>query len=210
MSGLSANTVYRLRIALSQPNSSNYFGSTYDGTNWHYGSISSNNFVSVTTNNNGSWSGDIQGKVDPQDPDFTTGSGTYDLKVGRYTLTGTSSTWSDPVSITIYAPPAPSPTPTFVSTATPTLTPAPTKKLIKTLTPTLHKTPTPTESSDVLGAGTSAITRKQSIVTPTVIVEDVKKDIFNFYPIAILVGSLLFLGGGVFLFFKMEKPQKDV
>lgn len=119
MIGLSKNAIYRLRIALSQPGTTDYFGSTFDGTSWHTGSISSGNSVAITTDGSGSWSGDIQGKIDPDDPNLTTGSGIYDLKIGRYTQTGSSATWSDPVSVTISVP-SPTPIP-----PTPTQSPKP-------------------------------------------------------------------------------------
>lgn len=40
MSGLSDNTVYRLRVALSPSGTTNYFGSTYNGTDWYNGTPS--------------------------------------------------------------------------------------------------------------------------------------------------------------------------
>ena len=134
MSGLTNSTTYRLRIAVAQSGTSNYFGSTYDGGAWQMGSITDGNFVNIVTDGNGSWGGDIRGKIDSNDPNFTTGSGTYDLKIGRYTQTDTTATWSDPVSIAVIVPPKPTPT----STPTPTPTPTPTN------TPT--PTPTPTNS----------------------------------------------------------------
>jgi len=138
MSGLTNNATYRLRIAVAQPGTSNYFGSTYDGGAWQMGSITDGNFVNIVTDGNGSWEGDIQGKIDSKDPNFTTGSGTYDLKIGSYTQTGTTATWSDSVSITITVPPTP--TPTLTPTPTPTPTPPP--------TPT--PTPSPTQESTII------------------------------------------------------------
>ncbi|MEK7450897.1 MAG: hypothetical protein AAB662_03115, partial [Patescibacteria group bacterium] len=119
MSGLSKNAVYRLRVALAQPGTTTYFGSTFDGTNWHYGSINDGNYTSATTDNNGAWGGDIQGKIDSDDPNFTAGAGIYDLKIGRYTQTGSTATWSNIVSVDIAIPP-PTPTPTDTPTPTPT------------------------------------------------------------------------------------------
>ena len=142
MSGLSKSAIYRLRVAISQPGISSYFGSTYDGATWHMGSIADGNFVSITTDAIGVWGGDIQGKIDSDDPNFTTGSGTYDLKIGRYTQTGSTATWSDPKSIEITVPPTPTPTPTPIPTSAPTSTP--------TSTPTPTKTPTPTQVPNTL------------------------------------------------------------
>lgn len=135
MSGLSKSSVYRMRLALAQPATSNYFGSTYNGTSWYNGTpspISYSSFLTITTDGNGAWGGDIQGKIDADDPNFTTGSGTYDLKIGRYTQTGSTATWSDSKSVIVVVPPTPTPTntPTPTPTATPTpkpATPTPTK-----------------------------------------------------------------------------------
>jgi hypothetical protein len=161
MSGLSKNAIYRLRVAIAQPGTTDYFGSTYDGTTWHAGSVSSGNYVLVTTDANGSWFGSMQGKVDPDDPNFTTGSGTYDLKIGRYTQTGSTATWSDPVSISIYAPPPtpvpPTPTPTHTPTRMPTPTPTqkPSPIPVKTSIPTVKILPTSigSRSADSSGSG---------------------------------------------------------
>ncbi len=142
MSGLSKNAIYRLRVAISQSGTSNYFGSTYDGATWHMGSLADGNYISVTTDGNGAWGGDIQGKIDSDDPNFTTGSGTYDLKIGRYTQTGSTATWSDPNSISIIVPPTL--TPTNTPTPIPTSAPAPTSTPVPTNTPTPKPTPTST------------------------------------------------------------------
>lgn len=124
MSGLSNNAVYRLRIALAPQGTSNYFGSTFNGTSWYNGTpspINYSNFLSITTDSTGSWSGDVQGKVESSDPNFSGSSTTYNLKIGRYTETGSSPTWSSPLSIALIAP---SPTSTPPPSSTPTATPS--------------------------------------------------------------------------------------
>ena len=184
MSGLSKNAVYRLRIALAQPGTTNYFGSTWNGSSWYNGTpapIQYAYFLSITTDAQGSWSGDIQGKIDSDDPNFTTGSGVYDVKLGRYTQTGSSATWSDTVPITIFAPePTPLP-PTSIPTPLPTEKPP--TIIPKTPVPTIKLVPsilTPTEiaslSADILGtesavASISPITRVAAMATqkPSVI-----------------------------------------
>ncbi|MDO8619242.1 MAG: hypothetical protein Q7R49_04850 [Candidatus Daviesbacteria bacterium] len=95
MSGLSSNTIYRLRIALATTGTSNYFGSTFSGSSWYNGTpspINYANFLSITTDSSGGWSGTLQGKIESSDPNFPGTSGTYDLKVGRYTENGSSPT----------------------------------------------------------------------------------------------------------------------
>lgn len=104
MSGLSSNTIYRMRLALTPIGTSNYFGSTWNGTSWYNGTpspINYANFLSVTTDGSGAWSGTIQGRVESSDPNFPGTSGTYDLKVGRYTATGTSPTWSNIIQVSV-------------------------------------------------------------------------------------------------------------
>lgn len=169
MSGLSKSATYRLRIAIAQSGTSNYFGSTYNGTSWYNGTpspINYANFLTITTDAIGVWGGDIQGKIESDDPNFTTGSGTYDLKIGRYTQTGSIATWSDTVSIEIVIPPTPTPTntptptptPAPTSTPVPTSTPTPTLKPTSTPTPIPTKTPTPTLAfpTEILGGGTES------------------------------------------------------
>src|SRR3989338_8381460 len=157
MSGLTNNAVYRLRVAIAQSGTSNYFGSTYDWSTWHMGSISDGNYVNITTDGNGAWGGDIQGKIDSDDPSFTTGSGTYDLKIGRYTQTGVTATWSNPVSITVTVPPTPTPTltPTPTPTTAPTNTPTPTPMSnTPTAKPTTPSAPENISQNSVLGKST--------------------------------------------------------
>lgn len=152
MSGLSSNTVYRLRIALALPGTSNYFGSTFNNTGWYNGTpspINYSNFLSITTDSTGSWSGNVQGKVESSDPNFSGSSATYDLKIGRYTETGTSPTWSSPLPIALVIP---SPTPTSTPTPSPTPTPAPSP------TPTTS----PNSSSFIISNTPSQINSDQS------------------------------------------------
>jgi len=128
LSGLSNNTVYRLRLALATAGTNNYFGSTFNGSSYYNGTpspINYANFLSITTDGAGSWSGTVRGKVETSDPNFSGISGIYDLKVGRYTETGTSATWSNILQIAVNAPsPTPSASPT--PSPSPSLSPTPT------------------------------------------------------------------------------------
>lgn len=154
MSGLSKNSIYRLRIALSESDSSIYFGSTYNGAYWYNSSptpIDHTKYLSVTTDENGFWSGDIEGKVESGDPKYeNVGTSTYNLKIGRYTQTGSTATWSNVIQTNLIA---------VAPTATPHPTPTPTKEPTPTKTPTPapFKTPTPTPSTKL--TVTKTITR---------------------------------------------------
>lgn len=201
MDGVSKNTVYRLRVAVSASGSTEYFGSTYNGSSWNKGSINDGNFISVTTDDSGIWNGDMKGKIELSDPNFKNGAGTYELKVGRYTETGSTATWSNSVTLAVSAPPLtatptlpPTNTPTPQNTPTPTKTPTPTPttKAASTPSPTppptatgIVKNPSPTK---VLGASTKSIVKKPS---PTVAVQGIQTT-FDFVP-------LFFIGGGILL-----------
>lgn len=144
MSGLTNNAIYRLRVVFAPAGTVSYFGSTWNGSSWYNGTpspINYANFFTVNTNGNGAWWGDLQGKVESDDPNFTTGGGTYDVKVGRYTQTGSTATWSNIVAVQLTVPPTPTPTVTPTPSPTPTATPTPVKT---TSTPTPSPTPKPT------------------------------------------------------------------
>jgi len=145
MSGLSKNTIYRIRMVLAQMGTGDYFGSTYNGTDWYNGTpspIDYSKFLSITTDQSGSWGGEILGKFESADPNYkNVGSGNYDLKIGRYTESGSTATWSNIVQVSLIAP-VPTSTPTPIPTSTPT--PIPTSTPVPTLTPTPKPTLTPT------------------------------------------------------------------
>lgn len=228
MSGLSKNVIYRLRVAISQSGTSNYFGSTYDGAVWHMGSLADGNYIIITTDGNGAWGGDIQGKIDSDDPNFTTGSGTYDLKIGRYTQTGSTATWSDPNSISIIVPPTPTPTntptptPTLVPTSTsvPTNTPMPppTSTPIQ-LTPTPKPTPTSIQvlPTEVLGESTGSATANDFLSTAQKPTKETKKketkvlgeQTNNAPKILIGIGVIFLIACGILIFrkFKMKNAK---
>lgn len=110
MSGLTKNAVYRLRIALSKSDSHSYFGST-EGYNGTPSPIDYSKFKSITTDNFGSWNGEIKGKVENSDPNYKDKVlKTFDLKLGRYTQNGSSATWSEIVKINLENPNPPLPT----------------------------------------------------------------------------------------------------
>ncbi len=148
VSGASPATNY-LRANLFPPGTTNYFGYTYNGTDY----INSSNYSQyfpITIDSSGNWNGSIQAKIDTTST-YYTGPGTYNLKVRRYTQSGSSYTWSNELSVLANLPtPTPTPTPTPSSTPSPTPTktpsPAPTstskKSASQTNTPSPVSTPT--------------------------------------------------------------------
>lgn len=222
MSGLSKTSLYRLRIALAQTGTSNYFGSTWNGSYWYNGTPSPINyadFLSITTDSTGAWWGDIQGEIDANDPNFTTGSGTYDLKVGRYTQTGTSATWSDPVSVVVSIPPQPTDTPAPL-TATPTpITPTPTPRSInspisKPSVTSIKNTPTSMFTAEistfgaVLGTGSAISPAKANTPTLVAAVADHKETKIELLPILLILAGFGLLGGcGILIALHSEKGK---
>ncbi|MCL4354680.1 hypothetical protein M1349_04425, partial [Patescibacteria group bacterium] len=126
---------------------SNYFGySKNNDGNWSNatggGCTSYFKISSSDLSKEGTWSGKLRVKPDIENP-FYNGSGEYLFKVGRYTPSCGSPTWSSEKTITITGP-TPVPTNSPVSTNAPTNIPtiAPTIKPILTIKPTIKITPT--------------------------------------------------------------------
>src|SRR5205085_2761454 len=125
-------TEYYLRGVFYQPGTSNYCGSTWNGTSWFNGPYSSGegwkNFLKATISNN-SWEGDLQAKLDTSDTGCQA-SGTYNFKVERFTSSGSGNFDAQTEqSVAIIVPtftPTPTPTPKPEPTHTPTFTPKPT------------------------------------------------------------------------------------
>lgn len=228
MSGLTKNAVYRMRIVLAPQGTSNYFGSTWNGISWYNGTpspIDYTNFLSITTDGTGAWYGDMQGEVDADDPNFTTGSGTYDLKVGRYTQTGSSATWSNIISVTIVLPPTATSTPIPPPTNTPTPI-IPTARPIATATsqpmnsPTHSadsgfSTPTIVITSDIssFGAilGTSSARSPTIENKPTLVAAeaDHKEVTIQWIPIMIIIAGFGLLGScGILIALQTEKGKQ--
>lgn len=120
------------------PGGTSYFGFTKDnGGSWINaagGSCTQYFKVAVTDLKDGSWSGKIRVKPDTGSSLFS-GPGDYLFKVGRYTGSCGTPTWSGELTVAITGP---TPTPTIAPTATPTPVPE------HTATPMPTRTPTPT------------------------------------------------------------------
>jgi hypothetical protein len=144
MSGLTKNAAYRLRIAISMPDSHVYFGST-EGYSGMPSPIDYSKFKSITTDNSGSWNGEIKGKVDNSDQNYKDkDQKTFEMKLGRYTENGTNATWSEAVKVNLENPnpllPTEAPLKAVVKMGTPKPTPQKTEISVQ-------KTQTPTPSS---------------------------------------------------------------
>lgn len=109
LTSLTKNAVYYLKGAFQKEGLTNYFGETLVGTSWVKTGASKTDQLLVTTDDQGSWRGELKVRSDPTDSGFG-GGGAYIFKIGRYTASGSSVTWSDPFPIQIESTVAPTPT----------------------------------------------------------------------------------------------------
>lgn len=205
VNGAQAGTNY-LRANLFPTGTTKYFGYTNNGTNFVNGSDYSQYFP-IPIDSSGNWSGHLQAKLDTNSS-YYTGSGTYSLKVRRYTQSGSSYTWSNEVTLAIDLPtPTPTPSPTSTPTPTPTSTPTSKKTTPQTTAaipmPTTKSTSTPnldktdnlpgsktTTKTNSLVASVAAATSATSSATPQIEVKSQKQ--INF---PIIVGIVLVICG---------------
>jgi hypothetical protein len=214
LSGLEAGSNYYLKPALIKGGSSNYFGLTKVNGSWTKNTQSYSEQYTITTDSSGSWSGNIEFKVDPDDSGFT-GSGSYILKTGRYSATGSGPTWSNEVTVDIIdnTPKATS-TPASSST-TPSSTPQ-ASILGSTTKSSLPKSLTTQKStghslagsednfklpnlSSILGASVAA-----SEKNPSVLVRGQN----NLLQITLGIGLILVSIAAVFYYFRIKKGYK--
>jgi hypothetical protein len=119
-------------------------------------------FLSITTDSGGSFTGIIKGKVETSDPNLPSGASAFDLKVGRYTETGTSATWSNILSVNLNIP-SPSPS----STVSP-------KSSVANSSPT----PTPSKNSIVISNSPGSINSSDSFTVSISLMDDKSSDFF--------------------------------
>ena len=210
VSGATNATNY-LRVDLYKEGTNNYFGETYNGSDWYAGSDGKSYFPIQIQNS--SASAIIQAQIGNPSINSYPGPGVYKLKLRRYTSSGSQSQndQQTPVDVQLtYVFPTPSPTDTLTpvptATATPTSTPTPTPTPTQTQTPTVKPTKTPTASvaAEILGASISA-TPSQEVVTPAVEVQTVEKDYpqtDTFTAIAVGITSIGLLG---VIFYRFRK-----
>lgn len=206
VSGATNATNY-LRVDLYKDGTTNYFGETYNGSDWYSGSDGKNYFP--VTIQNSSASATLQAQIgNPNTTDYL-GPGTYKLKIRRYTSSGSQSQndVQTPIDIQLtYSTPTPTPTqtPTASPTNTPTSTPSPTPKP----TPTKSTTPKPSPSSSPTSEPTNFISDTDVKIienTPIGLVAgatDTKKS--PVVAIIFIISGIAFLGYGAFLLYNMK------
>lgn len=167
-SSLQSNPQY-LQLALTSVNPpTNLFGITVNSVGDPYIYKSSPTFSDLETtfykfsHENGSWSGQISGKIDISDKGYI-GPGQYNLRLYKYTISSTGNvssspyaTWSSPMTINVSISPTPTstltttPSPTPVPTTATTPTPKPATPKPSTPKPTVASTPTPTPKATAI------------------------------------------------------------
>ncbi len=138
ISGATAGTNY-LRVDIFKDGTTNYFGETFNSTDWYGGSTYSQ-YLPITIVGSATWSGTLQGRVGSPTSTQYDGTGTYKIRLRRYTSGGGYTASEANNSAVTVAVSLPTPTPT----SSPTSTPTSTSILTQTTTPTVTKTPTPT------------------------------------------------------------------
>ncbi len=96
----SPNSHLYLKGAFKKSDSSNYFGQTKVSGSWVKNGANYSSQFKITTDDQGSWSGNLEVKVDNEDSGFS-GSGDYIFKLGRYSASGSGPTWSNELTINI-------------------------------------------------------------------------------------------------------------
>ncbi len=93
------NTLFYIKGAFKKTDGSNYFGLTKVNGNWIKNGSNYSNQYSLTTDQSGNWSGNLEALVDSDDSGYS-GSGDYIFKVARYDTNG-NLTWSNEITIHI-------------------------------------------------------------------------------------------------------------
>ncbi len=95
------NAIFYLKGAFKKQGETNYFGLTKVGNSWIKNSTKYEDQYKITTNESGTWSGNLEIQPDIFDSGYE-GAGEYIFKVGRYTEEG-SLNWSNESNIKINA-----------------------------------------------------------------------------------------------------------
>jgi len=212
------NATNYLRIDLYKDGTTNYFGETYNGSDWYGGSDGKSYFpVQIL---NASASATITFQIgNPSNTNYP-GPGSYKLKIRRYTSSGSASSNDSitPADVQInYIFPTPTPTPSPTPTPTPTDPPTPVPTPTKTPTPTPTKTPTPTpirtptlmpsptDSPISLVLGDEVVlgspTPLDSPVLPSI------KNTFPFWAVGLVVLGLGFVGIAIYFIIRNVKKE---
>lgn len=211
VSGASDGKNY-LRIDLYKDGTTKYFGETFNGVDWYFGSTGISYFAIDIIDSTASAT--LQGRFGSPSLTEYLGPGNYKLRIRRYTSSGGSSTTDQtPVDVNIQvATPTPEPTseptntPTSSPTNSPTLTPTPTPVVTKTPTIKPTNTPSPNETEESLNMEVLGIQIEDNLINSTQSSEENNdKPKSNFLPILFIVLGISFVGFSGFAFFKQKR-----
>jgi len=185
ITGATPGTNY-LRVDLYKDGTSNYFGETFNGSDWHSDSEGTHYFP-ITIDQNKNWQGSLQARIgNPSIHDYD-GTGNYKLRIRRYTTSGNYTTEeanNNAISIVIAYPtitstPVPTLTPIKVPTQTPTPKPTATTKPTPTNKPTVTPKPSPTPANSPISIKSG--TTVTSAIIPTTLAKEAsdERDITN-------------------------------
>ncbi|HET7098701.1 MAG TPA: hypothetical protein VFI61_00470 [Patescibacteria group bacterium] len=213
ISGATNATNY-LRVDLYKDGTSNYFGETYNGTDWYNGSDGNSYFPIQIQNSSASATLTFQ-IGNPGTNDYI-GPGAYKLKIRRYTSSGSQSSndTQTPVDVQItyiFPTPTPTPTPNPTTASTPTPVSTPVKTPTPTPKPTIKPTPTPTPTDsvepEVLGESTL---NPDPTLTPTPMVESISTDKPPILAFVFVGIGIVFIGVSGYLAFRKTNIPKVI
>jgi len=226
ISGAKKGTINYLKMDIFQNGSTHYFGFTQNGNDF-YNDTDFSHYPQVTINDSGSASATLVGKADFSSP-YYNGSGSYSIRVRRYTSSGAYSADESNQSITTVflqgpAPSTPTPSPTEVQKQN-TPTKSSTSVFIQsdnsdnTIVPEVSLADSSTtygsDEGQVLGDEVQYATDDSSFPSntptpsPTVLVKGKQTTKTNLF---FIVSGLIFLCiCAILLFFKYKKQEGDI
>lgn len=213
ISGAVSGTNY-VRIDLYKEGSTNYFGETYNNTDWYSGSEYTQ-YLAVPIGN-GQWSGTLQGSIGSPSTSEYDGTGTYRMRLRRYTGGGTTNaTEADNSSVVVHiALPIPTPMPTNTPAPTATVIPSATPRPTASPTPKLKLPPT---NSQILSAVATAadatddadILAAEENISPTSVQKEKGPQATIIPGIFFGIGGVLLIGCGILFIYKYKKEDAD-
>lgn len=203
-----------LRVDLFKEGTFNYFGETFNGNEWYFGSIGTSYFPIDIISSTSTASAIVQAQIgEPSTTDYP-GPGAYKLRIRRYTSASSySASGSYDVTIDI---PTPTPTPTSTPTSTSQNAPSPTPTKSSTPTPK-PLTPVPSISPDNgnLEEGVLGESTESAAVTPSAGSTDSNKEVKtlgssqnNIFRILTVIGIVIFVFSCAILLFQHFKNKK--
>lgn len=194
--------IYYLAGVFQQSAGSYYFGYTWNNNWYKYGDDYTNFYKLEITES--SVSGKLKIKPDVEANGFN-GTGEYQFKIGRYSESGKSLSWSDNNgSIMINYESPPSPEPATSPSPTPIPIPSPAPSLSPSVKPSLKPTPQLTPSPDSTDSGLMVLATESGEVLGTT--ESAKPK--NPYLVSIilsLLGIVLVGGSGLGFYLQSKK-----